>query len=201
MALNWHNKPSVSLFTGKMYSGKTTLFMRELLRGKESYKFVFDYNHEISDRLRLPMCVNWEQMKAAVIAKQPVLFYSSEMFPGNRREAFDIFTRWVLRVSEVLPGKKVFACDELTKFVDVGRDGLPDTLREMVEDSRKRGIKVLFVCHALNELNDRIRKELTDIYCFSHDSDICLNKLKQWGFDIEAVKKLKTPGGYIHKQF
>jgi hypothetical protein len=127
----------------------------------------------------------------------PVCFDSSGLFPGDRREGFAFFTRWVMAVCKELRGVKLLACDELQSVHRTGPDGMPPGFKEIMDEGRRQEIDCLFAAQRINEVNDDVRGHLTQIVTFKHTDPLPLRWLAERGFDPEAVAALPAPGGWI----
>lgn len=194
----WHHDPACVLITGKKGSGKSTLWLQKL-KAWPGRKFVFDFKLEVAHKLGWKAQVNPDQMKAALVAGLPVVFYPSVMFPANRVGAFDFFCRWVFEVCAVLPGKKVLAIDEVQQFTETGKGGVSEGFQLVLDDGRLRGLDLLMISQAPNEVNHGIRRQITEIYCFKHTDKLVLDWLERDPFclDPNEVSALKRPGGWV----
>ena len=194
----WHHEAACILITGKKGSGKSTLWLQKL-KAWPGRKFVFDHKLEVTHKLGWKAQTNPDQMKAAVAAGLPVVFYPGVMFPANRPAGFDFFCRWVFEVAAVLPGKKVLAIDEVQQWTDVGPSGVPESFQLILDDGRLRGLDLLMISQAPNEVNKGIRRQITEIYCFKHTDGLVLEWLERDPFclDRTEIPKLKSPGGWI----
>jgi len=198
MKLLWHHEPSCILITGKKGSGKSTLWL-EKLKAWPGRKFVFDHKLEVAHKLGWKAQTNPDQMKAAVAAGIPVVFYPGLSFPANRSAGFAFFCNWVFEVCAILPGKKVLGIDEVQQWTDVGPSGVPESFQLILDDGRLRGIDLLMISQAPNEVNKGIRRQITEIYCFKHTDGLVLEWLERDPFclDRTEIPKLKTPGGWV----
>jgi len=201
--VNWHHKPSCVLVTGKKGSGKTTYWLKRLVAHRARWKFIFDPRREASHKLKLPICIDHPQMTRAVIEGRPVCYDSSLQFPGDRREGFAFFTRFVFNVCKELRGSKLMACDEFQGVQKVGDNGLPQGFKEITDEGRREEIDNLLSAQRLNEVNDDVRSQLTELVCFKHTDSLTLDWIERTAedmgcpFDRGAVANLPTPGRYI----
>jgi energy-coupling factor transporter ATP-binding protein EcfA2 len=196
--VNWNHQARKILITGKSGSGKTTLWLSMLEKWRAGYKFVFDPELETSRKLGWKYSNSPASMVQAVKLRLPVVFYPSDMFPGNRPAAFDFFCRWVYGVSCVLQGHKLLAVDEVWKYVPPRRP-VPQSFQEILDDGRKQEIDLLLVSQRPNRTHDAIRAVLTETVTFHHHERLPLAWLEEDGFDPEAVKRLAYPGGYLRQ--
>lgn len=195
--MNYDHKAVCVLITGKKGSGKTTYWLSRLVKHRARYKFIFDPVREVSRKLKLPICIDVPRMKAALAAGRPVCFDSSPLFPGDRREGFAFFSRWVMNICKELQGVKLFACDEFQSVHRTGPEGLPAGLKEITDEGRREEIDCIFAAQRINEVNDDVRGQITETISFRHTDPLPLRWLAERGFDPEAIKALPAPGGWI----
>lgn len=170
-----------------------------MLREWKGRLFVFDHKLEVAHKLGWKAQRDPEQMKAALAAGLPVVFFPGFMFPGDRPAAFDFFCRWVFEVSSVLPGKKLAAIDEIQQVTRIGQGGVPQSFQQILDDGRLRGIDLLLIAQKPNKVNDEIRGQLTEIISFKHTDRLPLQWLEEDGFNPQEVSQLTVPGGYIRR--
>jgi len=203
MSRLWHHSAVCLLITGKKGSGKSTLWLKLIQEfQRKGYRiFVFDHKLEVSHKLGWKAQVTIEQMKATALAGKPVVFYPGIMYPANRRAAFDDFCRWVFEVSSVLPGKKILAIDEVQQWTELGRDGVPESFQLILDDGRLRGLDLLLISQTPNKVNDAIRAQVTEVYCFKHTDKLVLKWLEEDPFCLDAaeVSSLQKPGGWVYR--
>jgi hypothetical protein len=197
--MNFDHKPSCILITGKKGSGKTTYWIGLLTKHRARFKFIFDPTREVARKLSLPVCIDEPGMTRAVLERRPVCFDSSPLFPGERRAGFAWFTRYVFNVCKALRGVKLLAVDELQSCQRIGEHGLPPGFKEIIDEGRREEIDCLFAVQRLNEVNDDVRGQITEIVTFKHTDPLPLQWLKDNGFDAGAVYSLPAPGGWIRR--
>lgn len=197
--MNYDHRAYCELITGKKGSGKSTYFLALAKRHRARFKFVFDPVREAARKLGWPVCIDERRMLAALAAGRPVCFDSTALFPGDRREGFAFFTRWVMEVCKEIRGVKLLACDELQSCQMPGPGGMPKGFKEITDEGRRQEIDCLFAAQRLNEINDDVRGQLTAITTFRHDDPLALRWLSDRGFDPMAVAALPAPGGWIRK--
>jgi hypothetical protein len=195
--MNFDHPANRVLITGMTGSGKTTFWLRRLVSHRARFKFVFDPMRETSRKLGWPVCIDEPGLVNALAANRPVCFDSSRLFPGDRRQGFAFFSRWVFNVAKVMRGVKLFACDEFQSVQKQGDTGLPQGFKEITDEGRREEIDTLLAAQRLNEVNDDVRAGLTEIVTFRHCDPLALRWLAERGFDPAAVSKLPSPGGYI----
>src|SRR4051794_30946829 len=100
LQMNLDHIAELICITGRKGTGKTSLLLDLWKKSKARYKFAFDPKREISRKLNLKVCTTVEGMKFALERGYPVLFDSSAMFPGDRKEGLTFFCRWVWNVAQ-----------------------------------------------------------------------------------------------------
>lgn len=202
--MNFDHKPVCVLVTGKKGSGKTTYWLRRLVMHPARWKFIFDPTREVSRKLGLPVCLSVQDMVQRTADSEMVCFDSSALCPGDRRAGFAFFTRWVFNVSKTLKGVKLLACDEFQSVQRTGDSGLPPGIKEITDEGRREEIDCLFAVQRLNEVNDDVRGQLTELVTFKHNDPLAVDWLRRavngMGCDFDEAKltSLPTPGGYLH---
>lgn len=200
--MNFDHPPVCVLITGKKGSGKTTYWLRRIAAHRARWKFIFDPCREVARKTGWPPCVSVEQLVERTAAAQPVCFDSSGLFPGDRREGFAFFSRWVLAVSKKLTGVKLLACDEFQSVQKTGDSGLPSGLKEIADEGRREEIDCFFSVQRLNEVNDDVRGSLTELVTFKHNDPLAVDWLRKaigglgCTFSEQAITALPAPGGY-----
>jgi hypothetical protein len=201
--VNYDHRPLCVLVTGKKGSGKTTYWLSRATAHKARWKFYFDPRREVSRKLGLPTCNDVPKMDIAVSQCRPVCFDSSELFPGDRREGFAFFARYVMGVCSTLKGVKMIACDEFQSVQRTGDSGLPPGFKEITDEGRREEIDVLLAAQRLREVNDAVRGSLTEIVTFKHTDPLALEWIEEAAigmgceFDRAEVGALPTPGNWI----
>jgi hypothetical protein len=196
------------LITGKSGSGKSTKFFDLIQESRPRYLFAFDPKRELAGRMKLRECVNLAEMKSAVLAEKPVLFDPHAIYvPGEFVEAFNFFCALVVEFARVLPGKKLFAVDEIQKFTRPGAGGIPRALAEIMDDGRKDQLDTIFVVNkGLNKLNEEIRGQLTEAFVFKSEGSLSLKWLRaECGIEPAEIEGLTMPARgkaptFIHKR-
>jgi hypothetical protein len=195
--VNWNHKARKILITGKSGSGKTTLWLDLLKRWPAHYRFIYDADREVSRKCRWRASATVAELKAQLLARQPVVFDPARMFAADFEAGFAFFCRWLLNVSRCLNGPKVFAVDEVWRYAPSG-SGLPPAFQEILNVGRREEIDLLFIAQRANKVHDGIRAQLTEIITFQHSDRLPLEWLAE-DFDPDAVKALKYPGGYLKR--
>jgi hypothetical protein len=195
--VNWDHRPVCVLITGKKGSGKTTYWLNRVSGHRAKWKFVFDPCREVSRKLRVPVCIDAPGLNRAVARGGLICFDSSPLFPGDRRRGFAFFCRYVFNVAKVLKGVKTLNCDEFQSVQRTGDAGLPPGLKEITDEGRREEIDCLFAAQRLNEINDDVRGQLTEVVSFRHNDALALRWLAELGFDPREIAALPAPGGFI----
>lgn len=197
--MNFDHRADRKLITGKAGSGKTTYFLRYLVRHRADWKLCFDPEREIARKLRWPVCTDVPSLNAAVVGRSPVCFDSTPLFPGDREGGFAFFCRWAFAVCKELNGIKLIAVDELQSVQRPGPGGIPTALAEMMDEGRRHEIDCLFIAQGVHRVHEKIRTQLTEIITFCHTDRLPLAWLAQDGFVPEEVAALRYPGGFIRR--
>lgn len=197
--MNYDHPALAVLITGKKGSGKTTCWLGRLKKHRARFKFVFDPCREVSRKLGWPVATDEPRLVASLARHSVVCFDSSALFPGDRREGFAFFTRWVFNVCKALKGVKCLAVDELQSCQETGPHGMPQGFKEIMDEGRREEIDCIFAAQRINEVNDDVRGHLTEIVTFKHDDPLPLRWLGERGFDPDAVRALPVPGYFISR--
>jgi energy-coupling factor transporter ATP-binding protein EcfA2 len=197
--MNWNHRPRKILITGKSGSGKTTFYLALLRAWPSRWKFVFDPEREAARKLRWAVAVDVPGLAALANSSRPVCYDPARMFPGDRPQGFAFFSRWVLNVSKLIRGPKLFAVDEIQNVTFPGREGISQAFRELLDLGRREEIDLLMISQRVNEVNHAIRSQLTEAVSFNHSDRLPLEWLEQIGFEPASVSTLKFPGGYIRR--
>jgi hypothetical protein len=194
--VNYHHQADRRLITGTGGSGKTTEFLRLLVAHRAPWKFVFDPEREISHKLGWPICRDLPGCAYRAAQREPVCFDPTDICE-ELEEGFDLFCRFVWNFSIREHGVKLLCADEFQDFTSTGAGGLPRPFRTIVQKGRRQEIDLLLIAQELGDAHNKLRKQLSHIITFRHEDDGALDWLRRNGFDPEAVKALKYPGGWI----
>lgn len=197
--MSFDHWPQKTLVTGMSGSGKSTLALQLLRRMKARFLFVFDPQGKLASLAGWRTADDTPGLVALGRAGQPMVFDPIRAFRGEMEKGFDFFCKWSLASAQRLPGKKVFVCDEIQAFTETGRDGIPKSFRELMDAGRHDRLDVLIIAQALGELNDKARKQVTEIYTLRHDDENCLKWLARASIDPEKVRNLPYPGGWMYR--
>lgn len=199
------------MVAGQSGTGKTTKFLELFSGSKFKYKFAFDPDLEIARKLGYTPARNVETMLRILAncllgkTRQAVIVFDpAEMFPADFGGGLSFFCRWVLDVSKTINGKKLLAIDEIQKFTRTGNGGVPASLIEICDTGRREELDLLAVCNkGINELNDDLRAQMTELYCFksttTNAQKVLAAEMNFSPAELEKTTKLKV-GEFIHKK-
>jgi hypothetical protein len=187
------HRPLKLFVTGLSGSGKTVFWSRYVVGAKASAKFVFDHDGQFSYRLRITPARTLQELEAAA-ARGWCVFEPSELYPGQTCEAFAMFCDFAFSCAKELPGRKLFACDELQTLV--GTNSTTTEFQSVVETGRVYGLDLAAISIAPNLIHNRIRGQATEVVSFRTMESNALAWLEERGFDPEAVKNLPK-GSYL----
>lgn len=193
--MNYDHTTSKRLVFGMSGSGKTTLLLRLLADSPHKYKFCFDHKLEMSRKLGWLAATTVEGLCWQFDQRKPVVFYPGRMFPDDLDAGFDTFCRIVRALCQRVHGTKLFCADELQDFTDVQFTRLPASFRWMLNNGRMEEIDLLLAAQSLNDVNCRIRRQVTEIYIFKHSETdtTAFERFREVGIDPEQVKALPHP--------
>lgn len=181
------------LVTGRSGSGKTTFWVRYLLGTPAGLKFVFDHEGELSHRLGVPPAVNVDQLGQAA-ASGWCIYDPAAMFPGRLEEAFNFFCEFAFTVATRIPGRKIFACDELQKLVGTAK--VSTELAMVLETGRRYGLDAAMISQQPNLIHNRIRNQVTEVVTFQQMDPNAVEYLEAVGFEPEQIRALR-PGSFL----
>lgn len=193
--LQFDAKSRVSLITGRSGAGKTTFALRYLVAEKSlQCRFLFDPEGEYSAKLKLPPVETVEEFPFAV-EDGFVCFCPHTLFPGNLSGAFAWFCDYVFHASTALPGRKLMLVDEAWKYCSP--NSIPQTLANVLQTGRKRGLESMFATQRPNKLNESILNEVTELVYFSLQGRNAIKILADtYDVDPEDVQALDL-GQYV----
>jgi hypothetical protein len=189
------HRPNRTTIIGQSGKGKSTFQERALLCC-DGVKFCYDPEGEYQQRFKVRASATPKEL-AAAIPSGWVIFDPDTMFPGDHQKGFDFFSLWMFNVSCWTRGRKIFACDEMQKWVGTNAAGMPRGLSLILETGRKRGIDAMLVSLQGSIINNRIRSQTTELVCFQ-----CQNSALEWpvslGLSETELQSLEI-GQYISK--
>jgi hypothetical protein len=187
------HRPLKLFVTGISGSGKTLFWSRFVAGAKCQAKFVFDHDGQFAYRLRVTPARTLAELERDA-ARGWCVFEPSELYPGQTPEAFAFFCDFAFHCAKAMPGKKLFACDELQKLV--GCNATIDEFQTVIETGRIYGLDAAMISIAPNAIHNRIRGQATEVVSFLTLEEGALTWLASRGFDPERVRALPR-GAYL----
>lgn len=189
------HRPEKILISGASGTGKSTYWTRLLLGWRAGTKFIFDHEGEFQ---RITRATGIQTPPGIALATAGGwCIYDPARFAGSNAAAFRFFADFAFVASENLPGKKLFACDELQNFVGTGRPG--DEFLRLVERGRRRALDLAVVTQSPNEISNLLRGQFTEVVAFCHIEQRALEWLSNYGFSATALRGLR-PGEFIARR-
>lgn len=183
------------IVAGQSGMGKSTFLVKFLQGARATCKFIFDPEGEFSLRLKRRPARTAADLVSAV-QNGFVIYDPSTMFPGRAGDGFNFFAKWAWKVSEKIPGRKIFACDEFQRWSNTGGGGICEGLSLVLESGRRYGLDSILVTLAANAIHNRVRGAATEIIAFRTIEPRPLEWLSGQGFDPEELKALEK-GIYV----
>lgn len=163
--LQLQNRRCVTLVCGASGTGKTSFSIRYLLnRGNVSARFFFDWRHEYTQRLDIPLASTGPGLEAALESGW-VLFDPRHCFGGRTVDAFKFFCDYVYTSCQEIEGNKIVVIDELQRFCSA--HSIPEELALIVETGRSYGIELFLNAQRPNAINEVVTGQLTEVVAFS----------------------------------
>jgi hypothetical protein len=177
--------------------GKSTLFEKLVRKAKARWKFLFDHKHgDLSRRFEVPACYTVDDLDASAERGGYVIFDPGKMYPGKPDDGFKFFCDYVFALCSVFKGKKLFGSDELDNLTETSRD--PDELLVILDQGRTFEIECFFIAQGMNSINNKARKQFTEIFAFRQGDANGVGWLVDKGYDADALMALKN-GEFIYK--
>lgn len=181
--------------TGESGTGKSTFALRAFVNSSAQFRFGYDFEDELAQRLTqyrqsFHLCTTAEQLAEAVESydREIILYNPDRDFGSEIETGFEFWNRWIFDISEQLPGEKLVWCDELQTFI--GSQSLAGGLKDNCIRGRKRGINMMFVQSSLNLIHNSVRGQLTEIVAFRTTDPRHLEPLQDFGFDAQAINDM-----------
>lgn len=180
---------TVTLCCGASGSGKTSFSIRYVLnRENVTARFFFDWRHEYSQRLKLPLARTAYELESQLQTGW-VLYDPTHCFPGRSEDGFKFFCDWIYSVSSDLEGRKVVVVDELQRFCS--SHSIPGELQLIVETGRSHGIEMFINAQRPNGLPEVVTGQLTELVVFATPAPNALEWFeKNARFDPEEIRRL-----------
>jgi hypothetical protein len=115
--------------------------------------------------------------------------------PADER-AFAWFCHWVFEASRRGPGKKVFFCDELWKFVGNRADSLPVELSRIIREGRAENLELITATQFPKDYARPLRASVTEWVCFSTNEPAELDAVRPCFRGVDQVAQLPR-GSFI----
>lgn len=193
--IDYRASRDVVLVSGISGSGKTSFCLRLLANTKAPYRFIWDPDAQLSNRLGMP-CAQDEAELACALETGWVIYDPNAMFPGRHAEGFAWFAGWVFTSCASLAGRKWLLVDEVWRYCDPFK--IPTSLAECVQTGRVRGLSCVFATQRPNKLNESIINEVTEVVGFRTQGPNALRILQDLGLDPNRVAEL-SKGAFLSK--
>ncbi len=178
-------------------TGKSTLFEKLVRKAKARWKFLFDHKHgDLARRFGVSACHDADDLDAATERGGFVIFDPGKLFPGKPDDGFKFFCDYVFAVCSKFKGKKLFGSDELDNLTETSCD--PDELLVILDQGRTFEIECYFIAQGMNSINNKARKQFTEIFAFRQGDAAGCEWLKGKGYSPDELMALKN-GQFIYK--
>jgi len=173
--------------------GKTTFLARLLLspRTPATCRFIFDHVGALTARLGKRAAFTLDGLKAQLPTGW-VIFNPSREFTDDV-EAADWFARFAMVASDALPGRKIFAIDELQ---DLAETSATKNLKLVFNRGRNVGLDVAYITQSFAEVDRTLTKQTKEAVTFKVECEGAHHWLRKRGFNVAAVLALPL-GHYI----
>ena len=182
-----HNPTKVGVF-GISGSGKSTYVGKYLRNAPFDVRFCFDPDGGFARLLGIRPSRTLPEMIAQLRAGW-VVFDPGTMFPADYEKGAAWFAAWSFEWSSRLSGRKVWACDELWKYVT--SFNLPPDIRNVILTGRHHGLDCCFIAQQPNQLHNLVRAQLTEVVLFNLTEKQALKWAESRGFDPGTVSRLR----------
>jgi hypothetical protein len=186
--MNWRAQREVLFVVGKSGTGKTTFVLRFLVNASIRYRFIWDGDGQIAERLNLPAATTAEEMEFS-IPSGFVIFNPNHLFDGRHAEGFAWWAAWVYDRCASLEGSKIVVVDEVWRYCKPA--SIPKPLESCILNGRSRELSCCFCTQHPNKVHNSITGEVTEWVTFCLDHELNLAPLEKAGFDPQQVSKLQ----------
>lgn len=162
------HKSNRHLIVGASGTGKTTCLIHDIWGQKHDYVFVFDHQEELAEKLGVIEATDFGEFQTRLEESNILCFNPRVLFPNELPACFDAFCGWVYDVAEVLPGRKVFVCDEIQFLTGTG--DLSSSFQSILETSRRRRLDSILGAQSSNRVHNIIRNQTTDAFFYTSPS-------------------------------
>lgn len=195
------HRPSKVVISGNSGSGKSTFGTAVLLNSPQTYKFVFDWEGELRERIGFAAARDADGLTKQ-LEQGWVIFDPDEMFPEEMEdslaEALDWFAGWVFSIKKAINEEAkekglpfptaLFYCDEVQEICDTHT--MPRGLKTILERGRRQGIDSMIVTQQPNIIHNRVRNQLTEVVAFSQVDENAVTFFEDLGLDGEDIRGL-----------
>lgn len=186
--------PANTLIVGMTGSGKSTFAYRYLLNANCACRFIFDDLGRAAVRLKMRPAVTAQELEDALPSRW-VIFNPHRMFPGDTRNAFRFFCKWVYDVSRRGPGKKLVLIDEVWQWQTAHQ--IPPELALCAQTGREENLELVLATQLPHRINASITGQSTELICFRLAERLALDCVSgDLGADRAAVEALPL-GSFI----
>jgi hypothetical protein len=191
--MNWKHKPSKVAIVGCSGSGKTTYLCR-YTAAVRAVKFIFDGEGELGRRLGVKTArTPGELIDGAV--RGLVCYDPALMYEGETENAFRFFCKWTFEISRKIRGRKLFVCDELSKWMENTRR-FPREFKNLMETGRREEIDAVFICQRPQDITGQARQQVTEYVALKQGDHLPADFLRTMGFDAGELLAM-PPGKFI----
>lgn len=166
--MNISRKAKHLAVVGRSGTGKTTLAIAQILGQSHDRVIIADHEGEFAERLRVPLCDNWEDFFNAVETQRVICLDITELAPGETLETFDALAEKVLELAKAVFDPKnmtvLFVIDEVQKYTST--HSVPLNFKTMVETGRKWGVDTLCISQRPNKIHGDLLEQFTEIFFF-----------------------------------
>lgn len=204
--MRWGHQSNKLIITGVSGTGKSTYAERFLVnayRREYNTLFIYDWQGEFSQRLRVAPCLSIEQLELK--AKEGIVcFDPSQEFEGQAYEGLQFFADWSFQVSKLADMRshpdlarypRMLVVDEMQLLT--GTAGIPHEVQTVTETGRRWGLDFLLISQQINQLHNTLRNQATEVVTFRHEDRYILDVMEELGFDRQQVSTLTNPGGFL----
>lgn len=180
-----HKPCRVGIF-GRSGSGKTTFGCRYITAHPARLRFLYDPEHEFTQRFKLRPARDPDQLDAA-LASGWVVYQPDGMFADDEA-GLEFFCDWALRVCSVTPGHKLLVVDEFQEYVSPNY--VPPHLKRIIQRGRRYGCDLLAIGQTPSECGPKLRTQLTTLVTFQFSEPNHVEWLGRYGFNPDQVRAL-----------
>lgn len=166
--MNIARKAKHLAIVGRSGTGKTTLAITQVLGQGHDRVIIADHEGEFAERLKVPLCDNWDDFYDAVEKQRVVCLDITEVAPGETLETFDGLAAKVLELARNVFDPKnltvLFVIDEVQKYTST--HAVPVAFKTLVETGRKWGVDTLCISQRPNKIHGDLLEQFTEIFFF-----------------------------------